>query len=186
MSLALTASPFLGAWKYNNLPSGSKGWLNQRYSYSAQPKQSTAPASIQETDNTAPSVQAAEVNPQPVHYKVLVLKEANDGGSVTVPLHQKISVRLSDSSGSTGYLWTYDDLKPQALQFKGDGEFNPAVMVPGRPSTKFWNFTTIAPGQTTLTFSLQQPWQKNIAPVKQVSFTINVEEAPASSAKSGQ
>jgi len=64
--LVLSASPFLGAWKYNNKPSDAKASSNQP------------------DGSIAPQQQFSEVNNQPLLQEILVLRDVNNGGSINL------------------------------------------------------------------------------------------------------
>ena len=133
----------------------------------------TEPAFQQPQAHTEPAFQ-----PHPF-FNLTVLSETAAAIPFNIPINSSFEISLPDNSGSTGYVWTWtDDSTASIVQHIGDGTYthdnlsgdNNRV---GSPTTcNFWRFKTVTPGQTVLTFSLTRPWEKCVAPIQQISFTI--------------
>ena len=112
----------------------------------------------------------------------------NDAETDTfLPIGTTFNITLPFNGGSTGYSWELIDSNPGVLAQQGEPSFSKearAIDADLPPSVKIrligsilmekesWTFKTVSPGKTTLTFSSQRSWEKDVAPAKVLTFTF--------------
>lgn len=103
-------------------------------------------------------------------FAAVTASEADNGGTVSVPLGQPLTVNLTGTKGS-GYYWRLDaDLTPELIL---SGRTASSVDMPGAPETTSFTFTTNAAG----TVIFKASYLKAGAPIPKTSnvvFTVNV------------
>ncbi len=84
---------------------------------------------------------------------------------------------ILDSNPSTGYQWrlAYSSngklLKLVNTEYKG-----PETELIGRGGHEIWSFKALSVGQGVVVFEYARPWETNKAPVKSMTFTIDVRQ----------
>jgi inhibitor of cysteine peptidase len=105
-----------------------------------------------------------------------VLTPLDNGHEVTVTVGQVLVVELP-SNRTTGYEWNYR-IVGGVFEQVGQREFmedaHPFGMV-GVGGTEIWRFRAVKGGRQTLRLDYVRPWEKDVAPVKTVSFNVVVE-----------
>lgn len=138
------------------------------------------PVDVAHIPATAPTMAEAiafekDLQEKPAQPVILKLYENNDGAKLTVPVGTLVKVTLATQAGSTGFDWTPTFSSPDVLEFQNKKIKLASLHLMGASERECWIFTATAPGQTTLTFSLGRPWEKEVPPSKTVTFDITVE-----------
>jgi predicted secreted protein/putative hemolysin len=103
------------------------------------------------------------------------LTQADNGSKVTLKVGDVLEVTL-DSNPSTGYSWQVKANDRNVLLPLGEPQFtlgNPTPM-PGAGGTETFQFKALAKGQTTLTLVYLRPWETNVTPTPNDTFTLSV------------
>ncbi len=102
--------------------------------------------------------------------------EADNGSDVTLKVGDTLRVQLP-SNPSTGYSWQVSQDDKAILAPVGEPQFDlgPNVTpIPGRGGTETFTFKAVAAGETTLTLIYVRPWETNVTPTPNDTFTLNV------------
>lgn len=77
---------------------------------------------------------------------------------------------------STGYSWRIDADASAGLEHVAivDGGHRRGANMPGAPGTHRWTVRGVSPGETTIVFAYQRPWEP--APVETRQVTIEVQK----------
>lgn len=111
---------------------------------------------------------SARAQSRPTPLRVLAL----EGESLTISLR---------ANPSTGYRWTLQPLKPNAIVTIDKGAYQASsVGVPGAPGWMVYHATATDVGLTPLTFTYARPFEKNVPPAR--TFTVVVRCDPRTSA----
>jgi inhibitor of cysteine peptidase len=94
-----------------------------------------------------------------------------------VILHVGDTVAIAvEANPSTGYGWIFDQAAAAGtLETVGDPTmalFNPGAV--GGGGTQTWRYRAVAKGQGELRMDYRRAWEKNVAPVRSVSWKIEV------------
>ena len=104
-----------------------------------------------------------------------VLTPLDNGHEVSVKVGQVLVVELP-SNVTTGYEWNYRTSGEVVVQL-GQREYmedsHPFGMV-GVGGTEIWRFRAAKAGRETLRLDYSRPWEKDVAPVRTVSFNVVV------------
>ena len=120
-------------------------------------------------------VQPPEVPGEPVAQATAVEVGEADAGPLELALGQELIMRL-ESNPTTGYSWTAvaveaPVLTPIDTTYAADPV--PAGVV-GGGGTEVLRFTATAAGTQALTLRYARPWETDVAPAKEVVFTVTV------------
>ena len=99
----------------------------------------------------------------------------NADETLTTKVGTDIIVRL-ESNPTTGYSWRTAEFEPGIIE-KVSNEYQPyntTGNVVGSGGTEIWIFKAIKKGKITITFEYVRPWEKDIPPVKEKTYLINV------------
>ncbi|MBP6216680.1 MAG: protease inhibitor I42 family protein [Luteimonas sp.] len=105
------------------------------------------------------------------------------GGTTTLAVGQVLEIALEGNAG-TGYAWEFEaDGAPQLqrapAQPAPDAVQADGPRLVGGPTTQRWHFRAEQPGATTVKLVYRRPWEKDVAPAREASFAVVVDEAPA-------
>jgi inhibitor of cysteine peptidase len=102
------------------------------------------------------------------------LTEADNGKPVTLSVDQTLSLTLP-SNPSTGYSWKITSDDRAVLVPLGEPQFNVSgTPRPGAGGTETFNFKAVAPGTTTLTLVYVRPWETNVTPTPDDTWSAQV------------
>lgn len=80
-----------------------------------------------------------------------------------------------DSNPSTGYQWQLATAPDATIVKLVRSEYTaPATQRVGAGGEEVWTFQAVGTGHTTVTLKYVRPWEGNVAPVDQRTFTITV------------
>ena len=86
-------------------------------------------------------------------------------------------VIIPESNATTGYSWREVGRGPSIISLTSKEYSSPKDSgVVGKPGIERWEFTALSPGTGELVFEYVRPWEKDVQPVRTVSFTVKVEE----------
>lgn len=106
-----------------------------------------------------------------------VLTPLDSGHEVAVTVGQVLIVELP-SNATTGYGWNYRN-SGEVVEQVGEREYmedgHPLGMV-GVGGMEIWRFRAVKAGRQILWLHYSRPWEKDVAPVKTVSFNVVVEQ----------
>jgi predicted secreted protein len=109
----------------------------------------TRPTAVGELSTTAPSDAAPKAS-------TLVHVE-DDGKTFDVARGSAITFKLA-SHGGTGYAWAPSHFDSASLAQQGDRTSELSSDAPGAPKADVFQFTAIAPGETTIEMALRRPF----------------------------
>lgn len=96
-------------------------------------------------------------------------------GSVTLKVGDTFIIRL-ESNPTTGYSWALakpeSDIVEQVSKVYEPS--NTSENIVGSGGTEVWTFKAKAKGQIILTFQYIRPWEKDIPPIKEETYSIIV------------
>ena len=104
-----------------------------------------------------------------------VLTPLDNGHEVTVTVGQVLLVELP-SNVTTGFDWnnrTSGEVVEQLGQREYMEDSHPFGMV-GVGGTEIWRFKAAKAGRETLRLDYSRPWEKDVAPVRTVNFSVVV------------
>ncbi len=101
------------------------------------------------------------------------IAEGNAGQTIQLKVGDTLVVTL-EGNISTGYSWEVATINSQALQQVGESEFKSNTDMPGSPGHQTMRFKAIAKGQGELKLVYHRPWEKDVAPIKTYSVTVEV------------
>jgi len=104
-----------------------------------------------------------------------VITTGDNGKEFTLPKGGVLIVRLPGNP-STGYSWVLNsDPTPLALTTTDYERPKQTPPIAGAPRTQQLRFTAEASGTVTIQLAYRRPWEKDVAPLKTFSVTVNVE-----------
>ncbi|MCE2883820.1 MAG: protease inhibitor I42 family protein [Planctomycetaceae bacterium] len=81
-------------------------------------------------------------------------------------------------SAGTGYAWTAKGFDAKVLALKSqESRSEAADGVAGGPMIEHFVFEGMKPGETTITFELRRPWEKDVAPAETRTMKVKVVKA---------
>ena len=100
---------------------------------------------------------------------------AKDGTiNLTVKNNSIFSITLR-SNPTTGYSWKIAKISPPLTVKNLSSEYLPDnTVLAGSGGQEVWKFKALKCGNTSVTFSYQRPWEKNIPPVEKRQYLIKV------------
>ncbi|MCE5241619.1 MAG: protease inhibitor I42 family protein [Syntrophobacteraceae bacterium] len=111
--------------------------------------------------------------------EMLAANEKNDNAGSTDPEKpiatspgREFDISLQ-SNRTTGFMWQLaSPLDASIVQFVGSEYKAPKSRLQGAGGTEVWTFRSVGPGQATISMKYARPWEKNVPPVKTVTFKI--------------
>jgi predicted secreted protein/putative hemolysin len=99
----------------------------------------------------------------------------DNGSKVTLKTGDVLSIAL-DSNPSTGYSWKVSQNDAKVLLPLGEPQFSMGGKepMPGVGGTQTFQFKALAKGQTPLTLVYVRPWETNVTPTPNDTFTVTV------------
>ena len=84
---------------------------------------------------------------------------------------------ILDSNPSTGYQWRLAYSSNGKLLKLVNTEYRaPETELPGKGGHEIWSFKALSAGQGVVVFEYARPWETSEAPVKSMTFTIDVRQ----------
>ena len=106
------------------------------------------------------------------------LDASANGTTQSIKQGQVISISL-ESNLSTGYGWFATVSNSSVLAQMGDPEYQAAAdestPMPGAAGTQTFYFQVTGAGTTTLTLEYKRGWEKNVAPEKTITLTVEAQ-----------
>lgn len=91
---------------------------------------------------------------------------------IEVPVGKTFSVTL-DSNPTTGYRWQLaKPLDEAILKVVGSEYKKPATKLVGAGGKEVWVFKAVAKGQASIQMRYVRPWEKDVGPAKEATFTV--------------
>jgi predicted secreted protein len=108
----------------------------------------------------------------------LVLYASADGSTQQLKLGEIMEIIL-ESNPSTGYSWFASVSNPDVLAQMGEPEYvepteSGSTMILGAPGTETFMFQGSDAGSATITLDYKRPWEKDVAPEKTITITVEV------------
>jgi len=103
-----------------------------------------------------------------------ILTANDDGRDVVLAGGRVLQVEL-EGNPSTGYSWDIVRLDQGVLRLLSE-KWHPLSDLLGAPGKQVFRFAAIKRGQTELTLAYRRSWEKDRAPLRTISFTVNVSE----------
>jgi inhibitor of cysteine peptidase len=103
-----------------------------------------------------------------------VKKYSDPGTPITNAVGQEFLIAL-EANPTTGYQWQLSKPLEPALKLEETSYSPEEGQVVGSGGTQYWRFEGVAPGTATVTLNYLKPWEKDVAPAKTESFTVNVQ-----------
>lgn len=105
--------------------------------------------------------------------KSLTFKD--NGASVTLKPGDVLSIAL-DSNPTTGYTWKVSQNDDKVLLPLGEPQFSLGGKepMPGAGGTETFQFKALDKGKTTLTLLYTRPWETNVTPMPNETFSVTV------------
>jgi inhibitor of cysteine peptidase len=92
----------------------------------------------------------------------------------TVEVGQELTNELPFSAG-TGYAWTAKGFDTKVLALKGqESKSESTDGTVGGPMIEHFTFEGLKKGETTITFELRRPWEKDVAPAEKRTMKVKV------------
>ncbi|WP_448382557.1 C1 family peptidase [Desulfosoma sp.] len=104
-----------------------------------------------------------------------ILTADDDGRRVVLTDGRILELEL-EGNPSTGYAWDVVRLDQRVLKLLGE-KWHPVSDLLGSPEKQVFRFAGIKRGQTQLTLVYRRSWEKDRAPLRTVSYSIDVVEA---------
>jgi inhibitor of cysteine peptidase len=103
------------------------------------------------------------------------LTGADNGESITMAVGDILKIELN-SNPSTGYSWHIAANTDDVLAPVGEPQFSlgGATPMPGAGGTETFTFKAVAAGESTLTLIYNRPWETNVTPTPNDTFTVTV------------
>ncbi len=103
------------------------------------------------------------------------LTQADNGESVTLAQGDILKIELP-SNPSTGYSWHIASNSNDVLAPVGQPQFSlgSQTPMPGAGGTETFTFKAVAAGESTLTLIYNRPWETNVTPTPNDTFTVTV------------
>ena len=100
---------------------------------------------------------------------------ANADQTLTTKVGTDIVVRL-ESNPTTGYSWRTAEFEPGIIELVSNEyqPYNTAGNIVGSGGTEIWTFKAIKKGKITITFEYVRPWEKDIPPIKEETYIVEV------------
>jgi len=111
------------------------------------------------------------------NYRTQTLTPLDNGREVTVKVGEFLTVELP-SNHTTGYGWADHSEGIKIVQQIGSADYmqDSTVGLVGAGGTEIWQFRATTAGRQNLRMDYIRPWEKDVAPVKTVSFILVVSE----------
>ncbi len=94
--------------------------------------------------------------------------------NITVEEGKEFIIKL-DSNGTTGYKWALSkDLEADFIQLVKSEYKTPENAAVGTGGTESWQFKPLKKGESEIKLKYARPWEKDIAPIKELTFKIKV------------
>jgi inhibitor of cysteine peptidase len=106
----------------------------------------------------------------------LDLTEQENGKDIWVDRGDLVVIRLP-ANPSTGFDWSYAATKEGMLRQEGDvvrEKRTDAKGMVGSPITEVWKLKAVRPGSLAIAFAYARPWEKEIPPVKKLSWPVTI------------
>jgi predicted secreted protein len=102
---------------------------------------------------------------------------SNDHHESTVAVGQELGTEMTFGAG-TGYAWTAKGFDATILALKSQESKSEAPDgVVGGQMAEHLVFEGVKPGETTITFELRRPWEKDVAPAETRTMRVKVTAA---------
>jgi inhibitor of cysteine peptidase len=103
------------------------------------------------------------------------LTSADNGESITLAVGDILKVELA-SNPSTGYSWHIAANTDDVLAPVGEPQFSlgSQTPMPGAGGTETFTFKAVAAGESTLTLIYNRPWETDVTPTPDDTFTVTV------------
>lgn len=103
------------------------------------------------------------------------LTEKDNGSKVMLKQGDVLDITLN-SNPTTGYSWKVSQNDPKILLPLGEPQFSlgSKAPMPGAGGTQTFQFKALAKGQTTLTLVYVRPWETNVTPTPNDTFSVSV------------
>jgi inhibitor of cysteine peptidase len=107
--------------------------------------------------------------------QLLTITTDDNGKDITLPKNGRLLVRLPGNP-STGYSWVLSgDPSPLVLVTTDYQRGSQRTGMMGAPQTQQLRFTTNGSGTASLHLAYRRPWEKEVAPAKTFSVTVQVQ-----------
>lgn len=122
--------------------------------------------------------QAAPPSANPL-VKIVVIDEKHDGKTVSVKKGESVAIKL-ESNPTTGFNWRVGTVSSSAAKQNGKVEFEQTPLpsgsgpILGRGGHSVIKFDTVAPGKVSIQLEYSRPWEKNKAPFKTFTVTLDI------------
>lgn len=81
-----------------------------------------------------------------------------------------------EANHTTGYQWQVGELDAKVVSLVGTEYKQHGETLAGSGGAEVWTFRGVAPGKTQITFRYVRPWEKDAAPARSETFTVNVRQ----------
>lgn len=162
----MTGAPIKEIWKFKAVAAGKTDIVFEN----ARSWEKDVPPAA--THNVAVTAVAAHPKPaQPTEPRTYKDPDAPIAESVG----NEFRIDLSEQTASTGFKWLLDSgYDHKVCVFQGVYFITAEGAAVGAASTEVWKFKALGAGTTKLVFNYIQPWEKDAAPARTVTFTVNV------------
>ena len=121
---------------------------------------------------TTPVVPPTPV-PQPAPLPKTILTDQDAGKAITLKVGDMLLVSL-EGNITTGYTWEMVAADSAILAQQGDAEYAPESNLVGAPGLIRLTLKATAAGHQALTLIYHRPWEKDVEPVKTISFDVTI------------
>jgi len=111
----------------------------------------------------------------PTEKSEIKFTEKDSGRPVEIRLGDSFTVELK-SNPSTGYGWKMKDspTEPRIIEMKAESFTAPQGVSCGAPGKKFYRFSAVSRGKTTLHLLYLRPWEKPPRPAAEFKLPVTV------------
>jgi len=106
----------------------------------------------------------------------LDLTEQENGKDILLDRGDELVVRLP-SNRTTGYSWSLEMTGSGRLEQQGEALYETPRSdrrMMGAGGVEIWKFRALKAGQVSLKFNYRRPWEKDVPPVKTVSWPVTI------------
>jgi inhibitor of cysteine peptidase len=109
-----------------------------------------------------------QAKPQPAEY-------SDPAKPITKKVGEEFIIAL-ESNRTTGYGWQLAEPPDKGvLKLQGSEYKAPEAGRPGQGGKEFFTFRAVGQGKAKIALNYVRPWEKNVAPAKSLTFTVEVQ-----------
>lgn len=103
------------------------------------------------------------------------VKVSNDANGQTIELSAGQILEISlEGNPTTGFNWEVSEIDESVIKQSGEAEYKSESDLLGAGGTITYTFEAVQPGSSTIKLIYHRPWEKDVAPEKEYSVTVNV------------